>query len=39
VKGIIFKKFYDGRIFDIADYYMDGNKWVEKIIDHDRYNA
>ena len=39
VKGIIFKKFYDGRIFDIADYYPEGNKWVEKIIDHDRYNA
>jgi hypothetical protein len=39
VKSIIFKKFYDGRIFDIADYYPDGKKWVEKIIDHERYDA
>lgn len=39
VKSIIFKKFYDGRIFDIADYYKKDNKWVEEIIDSERYDA
>lgn len=39
VKSVIFKKFYDGRIYDIADYYFKDNKWIEEIIDQDRYDA
>jgi hypothetical protein len=27
------------RIYDIADYFMDGGKWREEIIDAERYNA
>ena len=39
VKSIIFKKFYDGRIFDVADYYLENGRLVEQIIDQDRYTA
>ncbi|MCU0576438.1 MAG: metallophosphoesterase [Desulfobacterota bacterium] len=39
VKSIIFKKYHDGRVFDVADYYPEGRKWAEEVIDRDRYDA
>lgn len=39
VKSIIFKKFNDGRIHDVADYYLQNGIWVEEIIDPERYQA
>lgn len=39
VRSIVFKKHYDGRIFDVADYYLENERLTEKIIDHERYMA
>jgi Icc-related predicted phosphoesterase len=39
VQGITFKKFYDGRIYDVAVYSISEDKLVEKILDSDRYEA
>ncbi|MCX5846325.1 MAG: metallophosphoesterase [Deltaproteobacteria bacterium] len=39
VRGIIFKKFYNGRIYDVADYHINNGKLIREIIDPDRYNA
>ncbi|HPI92109.1 MAG TPA: metallophosphoesterase [Deltaproteobacteria bacterium] len=38
-KSVILKKYYDGLVFDVADYYPGSGKWSEEIIDRDRYNA
>lgn len=39
VRGIIFKKFYNGRIYDIADYYIEDGQLIREIIDPERYYA
>jgi Icc-related predicted phosphoesterase len=39
VEKISFRKLVNDRIYDIADYFMDGGKWREEIIDAERYNA
>jgi len=39
VTGIIFKKFCNGRIYDVADYYVKDGKLSEIIIDPERYDA
>ncbi len=39
VKSIIFKKIVDRRIFDVADYYVKDGKWIEEIVDDERYTA
>jgi uncharacterized protein len=39
VEGITFNKFFDGRIYDVANYYIRNGKLVEKILDCDRYQA
>ncbi|MGD0276036.1 MAG: metallophosphoesterase, partial [Syntrophales bacterium] len=39
IGDIIFQKLVDGRIYDIADYYFKDGRWVEEIVDHERYNA
>lgn len=39
VEEIIFKKFFDGRIYDVADYFIKDGKLVEKILDPERYHA
>lgn len=40
VEKIIFKKVTEeARIYDVADYYLQHNRLVEKIIDQERYNA
>ncbi|HUH67092.1 MAG TPA: metallophosphoesterase [Syntrophales bacterium] len=39
IAGIVFKKFVNGRIYDVADYYVEGGKVIEKIIDQGRYYA
>jgi Icc-related predicted phosphoesterase len=36
---VIFKKLVEHRIYDIADYFVRDGRWVEQIIDHDRYLA
>ncbi|HOJ13287.1 MAG TPA: metallophosphoesterase [Deltaproteobacteria bacterium] len=39
VKSIVFRKFHDGRIYDVADYTLENGTLVEKIIDRERYAA
>lgn len=39
VQEITFKKFYNGRIYDIADYHIKDGKLIREIIDRDRYDA
>jgi Icc-related predicted phosphoesterase len=39
VVKVIFKKLVEHRIHDIADYFMRDGRWVEQIIDHERYQA
>jgi hypothetical protein len=39
VTGIVFRKFGNGRIYDVADYYIEGGKLREVIIDQERYDA
>ncbi len=39
LKSVTFRKFHDGRVFDVADYYPKGGKWVEEIIDRERHDA
>ena len=39
VDKIIFKKFVDDRVYDIADYYIQDGHWQESIIDVERYDA
>jgi Icc-related predicted phosphoesterase len=39
VRQIIFKKFFDGRIFDIAEYFIRDGKLISNIIDPERYDA
>jgi uncharacterized protein len=39
VVKVIFKKLVDHRIHDIADYFMRDGRWVEQIIDQERYQA
>jgi Icc-related predicted phosphoesterase len=38
-KTILFKKICDDRIYDIADYHPGNGKWIEEIVDQERYNA
>ena len=37
VVKVILKKLVDQRIYDIADYFVRDGRWVEQIIDHERY--
>ena len=37
--GIIFKKLCEDRIHDVADYFPSKGRWVEEIIDQERYSA
>ena len=39
IRKVIFKKLVEDRVYDIADYYREKERWVEKIIDRERYNA
>lgn len=39
IKRIVFKKMVSDRVYDIADYFREGKKWVERIVDHERFNA
>ncbi|HPB83626.1 MAG TPA: metallophosphoesterase [Spirochaetota bacterium] len=39
VSHVLFRKVVDDRIYDIAEYTPQGDKWEETIIDPDRYNA
>jgi len=39
VYAVIFKKFSDERIYDVADYYRKEGGWAEDIIDEERYDA
>jgi uncharacterized protein len=39
VVKVIFKKLVEHRIHDIADYFVRDGRWVEQIIDQDRYDA
>ncbi len=39
IEKVIFKKLVDDRVYDVADYLPEKGRWVEKIIDHDRYDA
>jgi uncharacterized protein len=39
IERIVFKKMVSDRVYDIADYFRDGRKWVEKIVDHARFDA
>jgi hypothetical protein len=39
VQEIIFRKFYNGRIYDVAEYRMRDGKLASKILDADRYGA
>jgi Icc-related predicted phosphoesterase len=39
VVKVIFKKLVEHRIHDIADYFVRDGRWVEQIIDPDRYQA
>jgi Icc-related predicted phosphoesterase len=39
IGDITFQKLVDGRIYDIADYYMKDGRWIEKIVDTERYHA
>ena len=39
VVKVIFKKLVEHRIYDIADYFVRDGRWVEQIIDHERYQA
>jgi Icc-related predicted phosphoesterase len=39
IKRILFKKLCEDRIYDIADYSPSNGKWVEKVIDQERYTA
>ena len=39
VVKVTFQKLVEHRIYDIADYYLRRGRWVEQIIDHERYRA
>jgi len=39
IRKVIFKKLVEDRVYDIADYYREQERWVEKVIDRERYNA
>ncbi len=39
VVKVTFQKLVEHRIYDIADYYLRSGRWVEQIIDHERYRA
>ncbi|MBW2598689.1 MAG: hypothetical protein JRC60_01005 [Deltaproteobacteria bacterium] len=39
IQKIIFKKLVDDRIYDVIDYFQEKGRWIEKIIDQERYNA
>jgi Icc-related predicted phosphoesterase len=39
VAKVILKKLVEHRIHDIADYFVRDGRWVEEIIDHERYQA
>ncbi len=39
VRSLTFRKYFDGRVYDIADYIVEGGSLVEKVIDHERYAA
>ena len=39
VLKVTFQKLVEHRIYDIADYYLRRGRWVEQIIDHERYRA
>ena len=39
VVKVTFQKLVEHRIYDIADYYLRNGRWMEQIIDRDRYEA
>lgn len=39
IEKVIFKKLVEDRVYDVADYFPEKGRWVEKIIDRDRYDA
>lgn len=39
IKRIVFKKMVSDRVYDIADYFREGRKWVEKVVDRERFDA
>jgi uncharacterized protein len=39
IEKVIFKKLVEERVYDVADYFPEKGRWVEKIIDRDRYEA
>ncbi len=39
VEKIIMKKLVESRIYDIADYFLKDGKWIEEIIDEERFAA
>lgn len=39
VVKVTFQKLVEHRIYDIADYYLRNGRWMEQVIDRDRYEA
>jgi Icc-related predicted phosphoesterase len=39
IERVIFKKLVDDRVHDVAEYFPEKERWVEKIIDRGRYDA
>ena len=39
IQKVIFKKLVDDRVYDVADYIFNNERWEEKIIDLNRYDA